>query len=145
APGLYGGAALQAALDPAQRAAPSDLPVVIEGETGTGKEVVTRSVHAWSGRPGPLVAVNCASLPEGLAEGELFGYRRGAFPGADRSSPGFFRSADGGTLMLDEVSDLPLSLQAKLLRALEERKVQPLGEARPVPVDVRIVVASQQS
>jgi tRNA A-37 threonylcarbamoyl transferase component Bud32 len=92
-----------------------------------------------------LVAVNCAALPEGLAEGELFGYRRGAFTGADRASPGFFRSAEGGTLLLDEVSDLPLPLQAKLLRVLQEGEVQPLGETRPVPVDVRIVVASQQS
>jgi transcriptional regulator of acetoin/glycerol metabolism len=145
APGLWGGAALQAALASLQLAARSDLPIVIEGETGTGKEVVTRSLHAWSGRAGQLVAVNCAALPEGLAEGELFGYRRGAFTGADRASPGYFRSADGGTLLLDEVSDLPLALQAKLLRVLEERAVQPLGETRPVPIDVRVVVAGQQS
>jgi transcriptional regulator of acetoin/glycerol metabolism len=144
APGLWGGAVLQAALAPLQRAAASSLTIVLEGETGTGKEIVTRSLHQWSGRPGPLVAVNCAALPEGLAEGELFGYRRGAFTGADRASPGFFRSAQGGTLLLDEVSDLPLPLQAKLLRVLQEGEVQPLGEMRPVPVDVRIVVASQQ-
>jgi transcriptional regulator with PAS, ATPase and Fis domain len=145
APGLLGGAALQAAVAPLRQAAPSDLPIVLEGETGTGKEVVTRALHRWSGRSGPLVAVNCAALPEGLAEGELFGYRRGAFTGADRASPGFFRSAEGGTLLLDEVSDLPMALQAKLLRVLEERAVQPLGETRPVPIDVRIVVAGQQS
>jgi transcriptional regulator of acetoin/glycerol metabolism len=144
APGLWGGARLDAALEPLRRAAPSDLPIVLQGETGTGKEVVTRTLHAWSGRTGPLVAVNCAALPANLAEGELFGYRRGAFTGADRASPGFFRSAEGGTLLLDEISDLPLALQAKLLRVLEERAVQPLGEARPVPVDVRIVVAGQQ-
>jgi DNA-binding NtrC family response regulator len=145
APGLLGGATLQAAVVSLRQAAPSNLTIVLEGETGTGKEVVARSVHAWSGRPGPLVAVNCAALPEGLAEGELFGYRRGAFTGADRSSPGFFRSAEGGTLLLDEVSDLPLPLQAKLLRVLQEGEVQPLGETRPVPVNVRIVVAGQQS
>jgi DNA-binding NtrC family response regulator len=145
APGLLGGASLQAALAPLHRAAASDLPIVLEGETGTGKEVVTRSVHAWSGRAGPLVAVNCAALPEALAEGELFGYRRGAFTGADRPSPGFFRSADGGTLLLDEVTDLPLALQAKLLRVLEQREVQPLGEPRPIPIDVRVIVAGQQS
>ncbi len=145
APGLWGGAALQAAVAPLQRAAQSDLPIVLEGETGTGKEVVSRALHRWSGRSGPLVAVNCAALPEGLAEGELFGYRRGAFTGADRASAGFFRSAEGGTLLLDEVSDLPLALQAKLLRVLEEREVQPLGETRPVAIDVRIVVAGQQS
>jgi transcriptional regulator with PAS, ATPase and Fis domain len=144
APGLWGGATLQAALAPLRQAAASDLPIILEGETGTGKEVVTRAIHRWSGRPGPLVAVNCAALPEALAEGELFGYRRGAFTGAERASPGFFRSAEGGTLLLDEVSDLPLALQAKLLRVLEERAVQPLGETRPVPIDVRIVVAGQQ-
>ena len=144
APGLLGGAVLQAAVAPLRQVAPSSLTIVLEGETGTGKEIVTRGVHAWSGRPGPLVAVNCAALPEGLAEGELFGYRRGAFTGADRASPGFFRSAQGGTLLLDEVSDLPLPLQAKLLRVLQEGEVQPLGETRTTPVDVRIVVASQQ-
>jgi DNA-binding NtrC family response regulator len=145
APGLFGGATLQAALAPLQRAASSDLPIILEGETGTGKEVVTRSLHKWSGRSGPLVAVNCAALPEALAEGELFGYRRGAFTGADKPSPGFFRSAQGGTLLLDEVTDLPLVLQAKLLRVLEQHEVQPLGEPRPIPVDVRVVVAGQQS
>lgn len=145
APGLLGGARLAEALSPLRKAAASDLPVVLQGETGTGKEIVTRSLHGWSGRKGPLVAVNCASLPESLAEAELFGYRRGAFTGADRASPGFFRSAEGGTLLLDEVSDLPLALQAKLLRVLEQREVQPLGEARAVPIDVRVVVAGQRS
>jgi DNA-binding NtrC family response regulator len=145
APGLVGGVALRNAVAPLVRAAASELSIVIEGETGTGKEVVSRAVHSWSGRGGPLIAVNCAALPEALAEGELFGYRRGAFTGADRASPGFFRSAEGGTLLLDEVSDLPLSLQAKLLRVLEERQVQPLGETRPVPIDVRIIVAGQRS
>lgn len=145
APGLLGGRMLETALAPLRKAAESDLPVVLEGETGTGKEVVTRSLHGWSGRKGPLLAVNCATLPDALAEAELFGYRRGAFTGADRPSPGFFRSAEGGTLLLDEVSDLPLPLQAKLLRVLEQREVQPLGEARPVPIDVRVIVAGQQS
>ena len=145
APGLWGGAAMRAALAPLSGVAASDLPIVLEGETGTGKEVVAGALHRWSGRGGPLVAVNCAALPEALAEGELFGYRRGAFTGADRASPGFFRAADGGTLLLDEISDLPLALQAKLLRVLEEREVQPLGEPRPVPIDVRVVVAGQQS
>jgi len=144
APGLWGGATLQAALAPLHTAAASDLPIVLEGETGTGKELATRALHRWSGRSGPLSAVNCAALPEGLAEGELFGYRRGAFTGADRASAGFFRGAQGGTLLLDEVSDLPLGLQAKLLRVLEEREVQPLGEVHPVPIDVRMVVAGQQ-
>jgi two-component system response regulator FlrC len=145
APGLWGGATLQSVLEPLQRAALSELPVILEGETGTGKEVVTRSLHKWSARSGALVAVNCAALPEALAEGELFGYRRGAFTGADKASQGFFRSAEGGTLLLDEVTDLPLPLQAKLLRVLEEHEVQPLGETRPIPIDVRVVVAGQQS
>jgi transcriptional regulator of acetoin/glycerol metabolism len=145
APGLFGGQRLKEIVAPLVRAAASDLPVVLEGETGTGKEVVARALHGWSGRTGSLVAVNCAALPEGLAEAELFGYRRGAFTGADRASVGYFRSAEHGTLLLDEVSDLPLSLQAKLLRVLEQREVQPLGEVRPVPVDVRLVVAGQQS
>lgn len=144
APGLWGGAALAAAVEPLRRSAASDLPIVLEGETGTGKEVVARAIHAWSGRPGPFIAVNCGALPETLAEGELFGYRKGAFTGADRSSPGLFRSADGGTLLLDEVSDLALALQPKLLRVLEQREVLPLGEARPVAIDVRIIVAGQQ-
>lgn len=145
APGLLGGANLKRALAPLQQAAKSELPIVLEGETGTGKEVVARAIHTLSARPGKLIAINCAALPQGLAEAELFGYRRGAFTGAERASPGFFRSATGGTLLLDEVSDLPLVLQAKLLRALEQKAVQPLGETLPVPVDVRIVVAGQSS
>ena len=145
APGLYGSASLKRALAPLQSVAKSDLPIVLEGETGTGKELVARAIHTLSGRPGKLVAINCAALPQGLAEAELFGYRRGAFTGAERASPGFFRAAEGGTLLLDEASDLPLVLQAKLLRALEQKAVQPLGEALPVPVDVRIVVAGQSS
>ncbi|MEP7049532.1 MAG: sigma 54-interacting transcriptional regulator [Pseudomonadota bacterium] len=145
APGLLGGAVLKRALSPLLQAARSDLPIVLEGETGTGKEIVTRAIHEWSARSGKLVAINCAALPQELAEGELFGYRRGAFTGADRPSLGFFRSADGGTLLLDEISDLPLLLQAKLLRAIEQKEVQPLGEGLPVAVDVRIVVAGQTS
>jgi Sigma-54 interaction domain/FHA domain/Bacterial regulatory protein, Fis family len=144
APGLLAGPLLERELGPVRRAATSDLPVILEGETGTGKEVVARAIHGWSGRAGPFVAVNCAALPEALAEGELFGYRRGAFTGAERPSPGFFRSAHGGTLLLDEASDLPLGIQAKLLRVLEQREVQPLGEAEPVAVDTRIIIASQE-
>jgi transcriptional regulator of acetoin/glycerol metabolism len=143
-PGLIAGPHLRAELDPVMQAATSDLPVILEGETGTGKEVVARAIHAWSCRKGPFVAVNCAALPESLAEGELFGYRRGAFTGADRANTGFFRAASGGTLLLDEVSDLPLAIQAKLLRVLEQREVQPLGESQPIGVDVRVIVATQE-
>jgi DNA-binding NtrC family response regulator len=144
APGLIAGPLLRASLSEAERAAPSDLPVILEGETGTGKEVVARTIHGWSRRSGAFLAVNCAALPEALAEGELFGYRKGAFTGADRASPGLFRAASGGTLLLDEVCDLPLPLQAKLLRVLEQREVQPLGETQPVAVDTRIIVAAQE-
>jgi transcriptional regulator with PAS, ATPase and Fis domain len=144
APGLLAGPLLRAELEGVMRAAQSDLPVILEGETGTGKEVVARAIHLASQRTGPFMAVNCAALSEALAEGELFGYRRGAFTGAERASPGLFRSAQGGTLLLDEVADLPLGIQAKLLRVLEQREVLPLGEAKPVAIDARIIVATQE-
>jgi len=144
APGLFGGRRLAAVLEPVARAATTRLPIVIEGETGTGKECVARAIHRWSGRSGASVAINCAALPEALAEAELFGYRRGAFTGALSSSDGHFRAADGGTLLLDEVLELPRPLQAKLLRALECGAVVPLGESTPQPTDVRIVCASQE-
>lgn len=140
----WGGPTLARAIEPAQRVAVTDLPVIVEGETGTGKEGMARAVHVWSGRPGAFVAVNCAALPEAIAEAELFGYRKGAFSGAERASAGYFRAAQRGTLFLDEILDLPLALQAKLLRALEQREVQPLGESQPVSVDVRIVCATQE-
>jgi transcriptional regulator with AAA-type ATPase domain len=143
APGLYGGPSLAPALALARRAAPSDLPVLVEGETGTGKEGLCRALHTWSGRQGPFLAVNCGALPESLAEAELFGYRRGAFTGADRPSLGHFRSAQGGTLLLDEITELSLPLQAKLLRVLEQHEVLPLGESTPVPIDVRLLAATQ--
>jgi transcriptional regulator of acetoin/glycerol metabolism len=145
APGLFGGPKLRMALEPVLRAAKSDLSVVIEGETGTGKEVVARAIHAESGRQGAFLAVNCAALPEGIAEAELFGYRRGAFTGAERASSGHFRAAEGGTLLLDEIADVPLALQAKILRVLEQREVLPLGESQAVPVDIRIIAAAQGS
>lgn len=142
--GLLVGPMTRAVVQPLQRAAGSDLPVIVLGETGTGKECVARAVHEWSGRTGDFIAVNCAALPEALAEGELFGYRKGAFTGAERASPGHFRAADGGTLLLDEITDLPLTLQAKLLRVLEEGEVVPLGESRPVPLNVRVIAAGQE-
>jgi transcriptional regulator with PAS, ATPase and Fis domain len=145
APGLFGGPKLRAVIEPVLRAAKSDLSIVLEGETGTGKEVVARAIHAASGRRGSFLAVNCAALPEGIAEAELFGYRRGAFTGADRASPGYFRGAAGGTLLLDEIGELSLPLQAKILRVLEQREVLPLGESQPVAVDVRILAAAQGS
>lgn len=143
APGLWGSQVLRDALSAARLAAQSDLPIVIEGETGTGKELLARAVHHWSGRSGPFVAINCAALPEALAEGELFGYRRGAFTGAERPSQGLIRAAHGGTLLLDEICDLSAAMQVKLLRVLEEREVTPLGESKPVAIDVRVVSAAQ--
>jgi transcriptional regulator with AAA-type ATPase domain len=142
-PGFYVSGPLRAALAPAERLARTDLPIVIQGETGTGKEGTARAIHQWSGRGGPFVALNCAALPQSLAEAELFGYRRGAFSGAEQSSLGLMRAAAGGTLFLDEIIELPLTVQAKLLRAIELLEVQPLGEHRSVKVDVRVLSASQ--
>ena len=116
---------------------------MILGETGTGKEGLSRAMHEWSGRKGPFVAVNCATLVPTLAEAELFGYRKGAFTGAERASAGHFRAAQGGTLLLDEIADLPEAVQAKLLRVLEQREILPLGESTPVPIDVRVLAATQ--
>jgi transcriptional regulator with PAS, ATPase and Fis domain len=142
-PGWFGGAALKAAVAPARRIA-GDLPILIQGETGTGKEGMARAIHAWSGRSGPLVAINCAALPSELVEAELFGYRKGAFTGANANSPGLFRAAEGGSIFLDEILDLPAALQPKLLRVLEEKQVRALGETRDVAVDVRVIAATQE-
>jgi aliphatic sulfonates family ABC transporter substrate-binding protein len=125
------------------RIAPSEATVLIVGETGAGKELAARYVHARSARrSGPFVAINCGALSDSLAEAELFGYEKGAFTGALKTQLGWFETARGGTLMLDEIGDLPLSLQVKLLRVLQEREVVRVGSRRPVPVDVRIVAAT---
>lgn len=128
------------------RAAAHDTSILITGESGTGKELLARAVHQVSPRSGSAwVAVNCAAIPEGLLESELFGYRRGAFTGAVRDHAGFFEQADGGTLFLDEIGDLPLALQAKLLRALQEGTVRRLGATADSRVDVRIVAATARA
>jgi transcriptional regulator of acetoin/glycerol metabolism len=122
--------------------APSLVPVLIGGETGTGKELVARAIHALSGRRGPLVAVNCGALPATLVEAELFGVKKGAFSGANEDRPGLVREAHGGTLFLDEIGDLALPAQAALLRVLQEREVMAVGDTRAVSVDFRLVTAT---
>ena len=130
----------------AERIAKSEIPVLLEGPTGTGKEVVARFVHRLSSRAkGAFVAVNCAAMPEAMLEGLLFGHRKGAFTGAAEAREGLFKAADGGTLLLDEIGELPLSLQAKLLRTLQEGEVLPLGATKPIAVDVRIVACTNRT
>src|SRR4051794_9452069 len=132
--------ALKADLD---RLAPSEASLVIIGETGTGKELVARYIHENSNRnAGPFVAVNCGALVDSLVEAELFGYEKGAFTGALKDQVGWFEAANGGTLLLDEIGDLPGPLQVKLLRVLQEREVVRLGARSPVPVDVRVLAAT---
>jgi transcriptional regulator with PAS, ATPase and Fis domain len=126
------------------RVARSNAPVLLLGETGTGKEVLARAIHRLSGRRGTFVAVNCGALPATLVEAQLFGHVRGAFSGAAGDAPGLLRSADGGTLLFDEIGDLPGPAQAALLRVLQENEVVPLGATRPIPIDLRIVAATHR-
>jgi len=129
----------------ADRVARSDATVLLLGETGTGKEGVARYVHACSPRADkPFVAVNCAALPETMLEAMLFGHQKGSFTGASGASEGLFRAAEGGTLLLDEIAELPLALQSKLLRALQEREILPVGATRAQPVDVRVIAAANR-
>jgi two-component system, NtrC family, response regulator PilR len=127
------------------RLARSMAPVAINGESGSGKELAARLIHQSSARADkPFVAVNCGAIPEALMESEFFGYRKGAFTGAEQERAGFFQAADGGTLFLDEVADLPLAMQVKLLRAIQEKRVRKVGATAEEPVDVRIVSATHQ-
>ncbi|MDE2504187.1 MAG: sigma 54-interacting transcriptional regulator, partial [Burkholderiales bacterium] len=127
-----------------ERVAGSGASVLLLGESGTGKEVLAQGLHVASKRSGKFVAINCAAIPEALLESELFGYEKGAFTGADTARKGLFQTAQGGTVFLDEIGDMPLALQAKLLRVLQEREVRPLGGQQAVPVDVRIVSATHR-
>jgi two-component system response regulator FlrC len=134
-----------ATLDFAQRIAASDCSVLLLGETGTGKEGLARYIHASSTRAdGPFTAVNCAALPETMLEAILFGHRKGAFTGALGDGEGLFGAAHGGTLLLDEIAEVPLALQAKLLRAIQEREILPVGAVRPEPIDVRIIACANR-
>jgi two-component system NtrC family response regulator len=128
-----------------EKVAPSDATVLLLGESGTGKEVLAQGLHQASRRPGRFVAINCAAIPENLLESELFGYEKGAFTGAAKTTPGKIETAHRGTLMLDEIGDLPMSLQAKLLRFLQERSIERLGGRQEIPVDVRVVGATHQN
>jgi two-component system response regulator PilR (NtrC family) len=137
--------AMQALRDQIGRLARSQAPIAINGESGSGKELAAREIHARSARASkPFVAVNCGAIPEALMEAEFFGYRKGAFTGAVDERDGFFQAANGGTLMLDEVADLPLAMQVKLLRAIQERRVRKIGATAEEAVDVRIISATHK-
>ncbi len=135
--------AMREVIEQADRVAGYDTTVLVTGESGTGKELMTHAIHSRSQRcRGPFVAVNCGGIPENLLESELFGYTRGAFTGADRNKKGLFATANGGTLFLDEIGELPILLQVKLLRALQEKEIQPVGAEKPVKIDARIITAT---
>ena len=144
-PFIYLDPAMLDLLSLADQIAPSDASILITGESGTGKEVLARHLHAKSSRAErQFIALSCAAIPEGLLESELFGHEMGAFTGAVRRSIGKFEQAHGGTLLLDEVSEMPLRLQAKLLRAVQEREINRVGGARPIKVDIRLLAISNQ-
>ena len=125
--------------------APSGSSALILGPTGSGKELVSKGIHAASGRKGPLISVNCAAIPTELLESELFGHEKGAFTGADKSRAGRFEQSNGGTLFLDEIGDMPLSLQSKLLRALENKTIQRVGGDKEIKIDLRLICATHQN
>src|ERR1700757_1236569 len=136
----------QAVLDDVQVVAPAECAVLVQGETGTGKEVIARAIHdSGPRRNGPFVGLNCAAIPAALLESELFGHERGAFTGAVAQTIGRFQAANGGTLFLDEIGDLPLELQPKLLRVLQEQQYERLGSTRTMRADVRVVAATNQN
>jgi two-component system response regulator FlrC len=129
----------------AGRVAQTDATVLLTGESGVGKEVVARYIHQHSARSkGPFVAINCAAIPDSLLEATLFGYEKGAFSGAQNAQAGKFEQAQNGTLLLDEITEMPLGLQAKLLRVLQEREVERVGGKKPVVLDIRVVATSNR-
>jgi two-component system response regulator AtoC len=130
----------------AEKAAPYKTTILVLGGSGTGKELIARGIHQYSQRSeAPLVPVNCGGIPETLLESELFGYKKGAFTGADRNKKGLFQEAEGGTILLDEIGELPLSLQVKLLRVLQENEIRPIGDSRSMKIDVRVVAATAKN
>lgn len=137
-------ASTRAAFAIVEKIAPTSLTLLVLGESGTGKEIVAKAVHRLSGRAGPLIAVNVAALSATLVESELFGHARGAFTGADREHVGSIETSSGGTLFLDEIGDLPLAIQAKLLRVLQEKEIRRVGETRTRRVDLRVVAATHR-
>jgi len=142
---IYASGPMRAACRMIEKVGPSDATTLITGESGTGKELFARALHGLSARRnGPFVAVNCAAIPETLLESELFGYEKGAFTGAVRQNPGKIEYASGGTFFLDEIGDMPLSLQAKMLRFLQQHEVERLGGHKPIAVDVRIICATHR-
>ena len=137
---------LTQAVNMGRKAALSDIPILITGETGTGKDIFAQALHGESVRAGrPFIAVNCGAIPAQLAESTLFGHEKGSFTGATEKTPGKFREAEGGTIFLDEVGELPLDLQVKLLRTLQQKEVEPIGSPKPVPVNVRVISATNRN
>ena len=136
--------AMQKLKDVIRAVAPTDRTVLIQGASGTGKEMVARAIHTYSARrEAPFVGINCAAIPETLLESELFGHRKGSFTGADRDHAGYFERARGGTLFIDDIDDMPMSVQVKLLRVIQEREVEPVGGREAVPIDIRLVTATK--
>ncbi|HQM86979.1 MAG TPA: sigma 54-interacting transcriptional regulator [Methylotenera sp.] len=143
---ISGSQQMQSLLAQAKLVAESDASVLIQGESGTGKELLAQSIHhASPRREHPFVAINCAAIPDALLESELFGHKKGAFTGATRDHQGLFQTADGGTLFLDEIGDMPMSIQAKLLRALQERMIRPVGASTQAPINVRVICATHKN
>lgn len=143
-PLLYHSPNMENVLKEAERISPYNISVLLSGESGVGKEEVARFIHRSSQRTGAFIAINCANLSESLLESELFGYKKGAFTGAVQNKEGLFKAADGGTIFLDEIAEIPFNLQAKLLRSIQEKKIRPVGGEEEVPVDVRLISATHQ-